>query len=122
MGRAANYTMTHVVGVGYLGSYAALCDHLCATEDDLEETLEDNGLILFDLEDGQCFVVLQDKHQLLNDCCTVLDHRTTYTPSDLCLIQELTGSTDERIRICQLRDTTLDGVEHLMDMMATIGE
>ena len=113
--------MTHVVGVGYVGSIEALCEKLCLDEGDLEETLEDAGLIIFHLDDERCFVTLEEKHQLVDDVCITLDERTVYTPEELRLIKEYTGSTDQSIKICQLRDTTMDDPSRIIDLFKSAG-
>jgi hypothetical protein len=113
--------MSHVVGIGYLGSIEALCDRLQVDEGDLEETLEESGLILFGLEDGQCFVTLEEKHQLVKDCHIVLDERTIYTPTELRLIKEYTGSVDTRIRICRLEEPIPEEVDPILELLKKVG-
>lgn len=109
--------MSHVVGVGYLGSIEALCEKLQVDEGNLEDTLEESGLILFHLDDGQCFVTLEEKHQLVKDLHITLDERTIYTPSELRLIKEYTGSTDSRIRICRLDESMTEETESIFDLV-----
>lgn len=100
--------MTHVVGIGYVGSIEDLCTHLSVFEDDLEDLLEENNLILFDLEDDQIFITHKEKYELIDSVCTPIDDKTTCTSEEIQLLKALTGLTDLRLKICQLRDAGFD--------------
>ena len=99
--RIDNFTMSYVVGVGYVGPVEPLCERFHIDDDELEVILEEVGLTLFDLDDGRVFVTIKDKCRFVEGTCLHLDG-TTATPDDLELILEYTGTNDSTLKICRL--------------------
>jgi hypothetical protein len=106
--------MACIVGSGYVGPVEPICAKHQVDVDELEFILEEAGLELFDLEDGRVFVTIQEKYHLAKEVCSTLTEMEPYTPEELHLIKEYTGSSDGSLKICRLAvddDSFLDVLE-----------
>ena len=106
--------MSCVIGAGYVGPVEPLCHKLQVDYDELELILEEVGLTLFELEDDRVFITAQGKYQIADEVCITLDERGVYTPEELNLIEEYTGSTNKSLKVCRLAPEEDHGLVDLL--------